>query len=87
MLDDNLIFVFTPSLVATLLNREEAKGEPLTEAEVISIRDQCQCIAAPVDVALKMNEARGYDDIDPENCWPEWQRRRLSLIAHRDREK
>ena len=28
--------------------------------------------------ARKMDDRRGYRDIDPENCWHDWQR------AHRD---
>lgn len=70
-----------PSLVSTLLNREQAKGSPLTEAEVIQIRDGCPSVAVPIDVALKIDEERGYKDIDPERCWEEWQEARKRLIT------
>lgn len=77
--NDDLIIYPVPSLVATLLNRERTKGSPLTEEEVIQIRDTCPAIAMPPDVARKVDESRGYLDIDPENCWEEWQRVRLEL--------
>ncbi|PTE10152.1 hypothetical protein [Mesorhizobium helmanticense] len=74
-----LIIYPVPSLVATLLNRERTKGSPLTEEEVIQIRDTCPAIAMPPDVARQVDESRGYRDIDPENCWEEWQRARKEL--------
>ena len=69
-----------PSLVATLLNREQAKGSPLTEAEVIEIRDSCPSVLVPIDVVEKIDAGRGYKDIDPEQCWEQWQEARKHLI-------
>lgn len=77
---DKLVIYPMPSLVATLLNRERAKGSPLTEAEVIEIRDGCHSIAVPVDVAAKIDAERGYKDIVPEQCWEQWQEVRKNLI-------
>ncbi|RWC50761.1 MAG: hypothetical protein EOS55_02255 [Mesorhizobium sp.] len=74
-----LVIYPVPSLVATLLNRERTKGSPLTEEEVIQIRDNCPAIAVPFDVVRQMDESRGYLDIDPENCWEEWQLARKEL--------
>ncbi|PBB97983.1 hypothetical protein [Mesorhizobium sp. WSM3862] len=74
-----LIIYPMPSLVATLLNRERANGSPLTEEEAIQIRDSCPAIALTREDARRMDESRGYLDIDPENCWVEWQRVRLEL--------
>jgi hypothetical protein len=71
--NENLILYPVPSLVATLMNRERSKGSPLTEEEVVQIRDNCPAIAMPPDVARQMDEQRGYLDIDLENCWQEWQ--------------
>ncbi len=48
-----------PSLLATLLNREQAKGSPLTGAEVMEIRDSCPSVAVPLDVVNRMDAARG----------------------------
>ena len=74
-----LVIYPMPSLVATLLNRERAKGSPLTEAEVIEIRDTCPSVAVPIDVAQKIDAERGYKDIDPERCWEQWQEARKTL--------
>lgn len=68
-----LIIYPVPSLVAVLLNRERAKGSPLTEEEVRHIADNCQAIMMLPDIARLMDKQRGYRDIDPENCWQEWQ--------------
>ncbi len=77
--DADLIPVFIPSLSAVLIAAEDTKGEPLTNDEVLSIRDSAACIMmTPTDVA-KLAESRGYDDIDPENCWYEWQMLRREL--------
>lgn len=77
---NELVIYPMPSLVATLLNRERAKGSPLTEAEVIEIRDACPSVATPIDVAVKIDAGRGYKDIDPERCWEHWQEARKSLV-------
>ena len=77
---DNLVIYPMPSLVATLLNREQAKGSPLTQAEVMEIRDCCPSVAVPIDVVAKIDAERGYKDIDPEQCWEQWQEARKSLI-------
>lgn len=76
-----LIIYPVPSLVATLVNRERTKGSPLTEEEVLQIRDNLEAIAVPPDVARKMDESRGYLDINPENCWDEWQQARKELMG------
>lgn len=68
--------VFVPALVAILLNKEREKGAPLTEAEVIAIRDSSAAIAMTREQHLKMIAARGYMDIDPENAWEAWQEAR-----------
>ncbi len=64
---------FTPSLVAVLLNRENSLGRALTEREVYEIRDNCNVVMLPVSMKAEMDNSRGYEDIDPENCWLEWQ--------------
>ena len=79
MAKSKLIIFCVPSLVATLLNRERAKGSPLTQEEVLEIRDNAPAIATPEDVVEKVVEERGYKDIDPENVWEEWQKARLDL--------
>jgi hypothetical protein len=71
--DEDLVLVAIPPLVALLVHHEQEKGEPLTEAEVLAIRDKAVCMAMPTEVARKLAESRGYDDLDPENIWVEWQ--------------
>ena len=68
-----------PSLIDELSYFEKAKGSPLTEQEVLEIRDKGVTITLPPDEAAKVETARGYKDINPDNCWEEWQRARLDL--------
>ncbi len=77
---DKVIIYPVPSLVSTLLVQQKAKGSPLTEQEVIQIRDACPSIAMPPDVAAKVDEGRGYRDLDPERCWEQWQEARKELM-------
>jgi len=76
---DPLCLVFIPALVAVLLNVEQKKGAPLTEAEVIAIRDNAACMAMPASAAAAVEAKRGYQDIVAESVWTEWQRARLEL--------
>jgi hypothetical protein len=79
--DEYLHIVPVPSLVATLLRAERDKGEPLTEEEVVSIRDKCPSVAMTDEMLSKVVARRGYDDIDPERAWEEWQAARPSLLG------
>jgi hypothetical protein len=77
--DERLVMIAMPALVSILLDRERAKGSPLTEAEVMALRDEAECVAVPRDVAARMAEQRGYDDIDLEKAWEGWLAIRPSL--------
>lgn len=77
--EDPLCLVFIPALVTILLDVEKKLGRPLTEPEVIAIRDKASCIAMPASQALMMEEKRSYPDIVAEAVWPEWQSARLQL--------
>lgn len=81
MPEDKLILTFIPSLVSLLLSREQGKGAPLTEEEVLEIRDKAKVVALPADVAVKVAAERGYRDIHGDHCWEEWQRARIDLIG------
>lgn len=83
---ESLVIMPMPALVAVLLHHEQQKGAPLTEAEVNAIRDGCDCTMVPVSVVPKIVESRGYDDIDPEAVWEQWQIVRLQLIQTPDGE-
>lgn len=77
---DTLIITPVPALVAILLAKEKEKGAPLTREEVEKITDKAECIAMPRDVRLELDESRGYQDIDPESAWEQWQEIRLNLL-------
>ncbi|WP_030155400.1 hypothetical protein [Glycomyces sp. NRRL B-16210] len=71
--DDDLVLEFSPPLIALLLAAERSKGGPLTEEEVLDLRDGATCIRMPRSVAALMADQRGYADLDPERCWEQWQ--------------
>lgn len=76
---DDLVPVFMPALVVLLIHAEDKKGTPLTRDEVHAMRDSGTCIMMKSVDALKMEESRGYRDIDPENCWYDWQMARRDM--------
>ena len=79
MSDDRLVPVFIPSLAALLLNRENAKAAPLTREEIVAVRDDAQVIMMGDTESRELETKRGYPDVDPEDCWREWQRLRLTI--------
>ncbi|WP_312759694.1 hypothetical protein [Pantoea brenneri] len=64
--------LFIPSLISLLVSKAEEKGSPLTEEEVLAIRDNATAIVTDAEGILAVAERRGYQDIDPEHCWEEW---------------
>lgn len=76
---DPMCLVFIPALVAILLNVEKTKGAPLTEPEVIAVRDKAACMAMPASQAAALEAKRGYPDIVAEDAWNEWRRVRTEL--------
>ena len=76
--ETELIPVFIPALSTVLIAAEDKKGASLDEAEVLGIRDSAACIMMHQADAAKMMESRGLD-IDPENCWYDWQMLRREL--------
>ena len=77
---DDLIITHIPSLVATLLNKERAKGEPLTREEVETIRDEAPAQVLTPEQRSAVDARREYDDIDPQNAWEDWQIARIELV-------
>ena len=71
--DEPLVAVPFPPLVTLLKGLEKQKGAALTEEEVVAARDSAICMTMALSRARAMADARGYDDIDPENAWAEWQ--------------
>jgi hypothetical protein len=70
---ERLVPVIVPPLIVLLQPAESKKDGPLTEAEVLEIRDGAPAIMLPYADALMMAERRGYVDIDPRPCWEQWQ--------------
>jgi uncharacterized protein YegJ (DUF2314 family) len=77
--EESLVLVFVPALGSLLISAEDKKGEPLSPDEVFEIRDAAACITMTTEDARKMEESRGYQDINPENCWYDWQILRREL--------
>jgi hypothetical protein len=80
--DEPLVPFFVHSLAFHLGLAEQRKGAPLTEEEVLRVRDGALCVMVTAEQARAMIEARrridpGYRHVDPENCWAEWQQLRL----------
>jgi len=71
--------VFMPALGIVLVAAEDKKGNPLDKEEVEDIRDNAACIMMEESDAAEMTESRGFIDIDPENCWYDWQMLRREL--------
>lgn len=79
MQSDALAPLFMPALSTLLIHAEDAKGSPLDEAETLAIRDQASVIMVSPEAVAAMAEKRGYPDVDPENCWYDWQMLRREL--------
>lgn len=77
---ERLVLTCVPALVAVLLRAESDKGGPLTQEEVEAIRDNANVVVMPHFAAEEVARARGYDDINPERAWEEWQSVRRSWI-------
>jgi hypothetical protein len=85
MAEPQVIPVFIPALVVLLHHAERQKGSPLTESEVLAIRDSGVCMMMAVERAIALDEKRGYNDIDPERVWEQWQEARAQF-AEQDAE-
>lgn len=73
MSDDPLIPTFVPPLITLLVNAERQKGSPLDAGEVAAVRDHGVCMMLPKSEAIRLTQARGCEDIDPEHAWDQWQ--------------
>jgi hypothetical protein len=69
----DLAVIFMPSLAALLAEAEHIKGSPLTEEQVIRIRDEALVVVAPTDVLAATVQQRGYPEVDAAHPWESWQ--------------
>ncbi|MDK1180165.1 hypothetical protein QMT03_07315 [Cronobacter sakazakii] len=67
-----MALVFIPALIVLLTAKEKELGRELTQEEVETLRDNAVGMVMPDEIALEMNESRGYPDVDPENVWHDW---------------
>lgn len=79
MSNEELVPLFIPALGTLLVSKEDLKGRPLDEDEVLAIRDGACAMMVTKAHFEAMAESRGYSDIDPENCWYDWQTLRREL--------
>lgn len=84
-LPEPLVSVFLNPLVLLLAARERQKGAPLTEAEVLEVRDTTLCTRMPYSQAEQFYAALDAQSpvprLDPERLWQEWQAVREHVIA------
>lgn len=75
--DEPTVTVFLNPLVMLLAGRERQKGAPLTEAEVLAVRDQAQCIQMTREQAemvyASLDAQMPIPRLDPERIWEQWQ--------------
>jgi hypothetical protein len=79
--DKRLVPLFMPPLALVLATAERKKGSPLTAEEVTAIRDKSHGIMMEPADAAKMDNSRGYIDVNPENCWVDWHRLRVQMTG------
>ena len=81
-MSENLVPIPTPTLISILLNKEKKKGSPLTEEEVLEIRDNAVFIMMPLEHKILLEKSRGYADLDLDLVWENWQKARIELIEY-----
>ncbi|MBI5544488.1 MAG: hypothetical protein HY901_11395 [Deltaproteobacteria bacterium] len=75
----DLVPIYVPSLLEILAAAEKKKGAPLTEAEVLNVRDTATVVMLSRERADQMRRGRGRPDVDPERCWEQWQELRTKI--------
>jgi hypothetical protein len=77
------VTVFLNPLVMLLAGRERQKGSPLTEAEVLEVRDGAACTQMPMPQAEKfyvsLDAKMPILRLNPERIWEEWQQARVGM--------
>ncbi len=72
-LPNGLVLVFMPSLAALLGHAEELAGTPLTEEQVVRIRDAAVVVLTRPQPAAAVEARRGYAEVDATRPWESWQ--------------
>ena len=81
--DEPTVLVPLNPFVMILAGAERQKGSPLTEEEVLAVRDNSTCVAMTVSQAQKfyasLDSQVAVPRINPERAWDEWQEIRQHL--------
>jgi|GEM_PF-1579069 len=76
--------VFLNPLAMLLAARERQKGSPLTEAEVLEVRDGAECTAMSLSKAERfyasLDAKMPIPRLDPERIWEQWQAVRERIV-------
>jgi hypothetical protein len=75
--EEKMFPVFMPSLLSRFRDAEAELGSPLTSRQAREIRDNAAGVLLPEPIASKLEERRGFRDLDPKNFWNDWQEFRL----------
>lgn len=83
-LPEPTIPVFLNPLVMLLAARERQKGSPLTEVEVLEVRDGAACTQMPLSQAERFYAALDAQmpipRLNPERVWDQWQAARDRVV-------
>lgn len=83
-LPEPTVTVFLNPLVMLLVARERQKGSPLTEAEVLEVRDEAACTQMPLSQAERFYAALDAQlpipRLAPERVWEQWQAVRDQVV-------
>jgi len=78
------VLVFINPLVMLLAARERQKGSPLSETEVLKVRDEAACTKMPISQAEQFYAALDAQmqipRLDPERVWEQWQAVRERIL-------
>jgi hypothetical protein len=83
-LPEQVVTVFLNPLAMLLAARERQKGTPLTEAEVLVVRDGAACTQMPLSQAERfyavLDAQMPIPRLDPERIWEQWQAVRDGVV-------
>ena len=76
--ENKLFFVFMPSLLARFRDAERASGVPLTLDGAREIRQNAVGVIVSEEIANKLVQRRGFQDLDSQTFWTDWQQIRVA---------
>ena len=70
------MLVFMPSLLKCFRGAEQESGSPLTLEAAQKIRGTAVAVVISDEIGAKMEQRRGFRDLDQKDFWNEWQQLR-----------